>query len=435
MAQLFHPWNPGKVWLADLHIHSHYSRATSKAMHPATLTRYAKKKGLRLVGTGDFTHPAYLDELEKELEPDGSGLYVSRDDPSGPRFMLTAEVSNIFTQSGKGRRIHTVLFAPDLRSAQDISKHLSLIGNVTSDGRPIFGFSARELVKLVIDIDPRCLIMPAHIWTPWFSLFGARSGFNAVEECFEEQARHIYCLETGLSSDPDMNWRWSHLDTYTLLSNSDAHSPQKLGRECNVFSCDLSYRDIIASIKGEQCGFEGTVEFFPEEGKYHWDGHRSCGIYLSPVESKRHSGLCPVCGNPLTLGVATRIEDMSDRNIPATHDRTKPFVHIIPLDELIAEVMQVAPTSTRVRREYERLVIIAGSEFNITLWMSEQELADFLPENLLKGIRLMRKGEVQIRPGYDGVYGAIKIFSNPEKIAGNTKEKTATGLRHKGLFA
>lgn len=412
------------LFLADFHVHSRYSRATSKDMGPAAMNRAAKEKGLSLVGTGDFTHPGYLAELKEELTEESSGIYVLKNDPDGTRFMLTAEVSNIFTQGGKSRRVHTVIFAPDFKTAEDIQKRFAILGNITSDGRPIFGFSAKDLVKIVMDASPDCLILPAHIWTPWFSVFGAKSGFDSIDECFEEQSRHIHCLETGLSSDPPMNWRLSDLDKYSLLSNSDAHSPAKLGRESNVFSCPLTYQDIMAAIKGPRVGLEGTIEFFPEEGKYHLDGHRACGIRLNPNESRTIDGICPVCGNQLTLGVLYRVEALADRPDGFIPMAARPCVHLIPLEEIIADAFGVKSITSTVRKEYRRLIQIGGTEMAILLWKDTEELKGFVPERILNGIIKTRKGDVGITPGFDGVYGRISLsLDNDASIScgqGNT---------------
>lgn len=408
-------------FLADLHIHSHYSRATSPNMHPTAINRVAKEKGIAVMATGDFTHPAYLKELQEELEPAEDGLFVCRDDPDGTRFMLTAEVANIFTQGGKGRRIHTVLFAPTIENAKEIQKRLARLGNLTSDGRPILGFPVKELVHLVMAVSSDCLVIPAHVWTPWFSVFGSKSGFDSVEECFEEESEHIYALETGLSSDPLMNRQLSALDKYTLISNSDAHSPAKIGRESNIFSCPMTYHDIIKAIKQPFHGFEGTIEFFPEEGKYHYDGHRDCGVLLSPDQTRKLNGICPVCHRPLTLGVAYRVKELADRTqetakaiLSPTNPDTKirPYISLVPLQEIIAEAMQTGEESNRVRKEYQRLVQMVGNEMNILLWKKEEELQAVVPEPILTGIRHMRAGQINIRPGYDGVYGEVKLLSS-----------------------
>lgn len=379
----------------------------------------AKQKGIAVVGTGDFTHPAHLAEIAEDLEPDGAtGLSVCRAVPEGPRFILTAEVANIFTQGGRNRRIHSVLFAPDLAAAREIQGRLAEAGNVASDGRPIFGFPVKELVRMVMDVSPQSLVVPAHVWTPWFSLFGAMSGFDSLVECFQEQSHHIHALETGLSSDPQMNWRLSGLDGYTLISNSDAHSPSKLGREANVLSCPRTYADIVRAIKDPALGFEGTLEFFPEEGKYHYDGHRACGVCMRPSETLAHNGLCPACGQPVTVGVLHRVEQLADRRDGFVPPNARPCVHLIPLEEIIAEAFGLRGITARVRREYQRLVHLAGSEMRILLWAEEAELARFVPERVLEGIRRMRSGRVKIRPGHDGVYGEIRLFSTEERLQG-----------------
>ncbi len=423
------PW-PETVFLADLHIHSCYSRATSSLMRPAALNQAAKEKGIRVLGTGDFTHPKYLKELEETLETDGSGLYVCKDDPQGTRFVLTAEVANIFTQGGKGRRIHTCLLAPDLEVAREIQQRLASVGNVSSDGRPIFGFPVKDLVRLVMEVSDRCMVVPAHIWTPWFSLFGAKSGFDAIEECFEEQTGHIHALETGLSSDPQMNWRLSALDSYTLISNSDAHSPSKIAREANVFSCELSYDAITSAIKDPSRGFLGTIEFFPEEGKYHYDGHRACGVCFTPAQTIQHSGLCPVCGQPLTVGVLHRVEELADRPEGAKAPNALPCVHLVPLEEILAEALGVKSITARVKKEYQRLIRAGYTEMQFLLWMDEEELKALVSERVFEGIMRMRRGEVQIRPGHDGLYGIVSLFPEPGE---ETEKEKKQGKRARGV--
>ena len=406
-------WDSSVV-LADFHIHSSYSRATSKAMRPVEINKSARRKGIHIIGTGDFTHPEYLKELRETLEPDGTGLYVCRDDPEGTKFILTAEVSNIFTQGGRSRRIHTVLFAPDLEVVEEIQRRLDAIGNIRSDGRPIFGFPVKELVRLVMDTSPECFVVPAHIWTPWFSLFGAKSGFDTLEECFEEQSCHIHALETGLSSDPEMNWRLSALDSYTLISNSDAHSPAKIAREANVFSCEPTYSNLINAIKANGAGFEGTIEFFPEEGKYHFDGHRACNICLKPSETIKLNGICPKCGRPLTVGVAHRVEELADRPEGFIPPNARPSVHIIPLEVIIAQAFGVKSITARVTREYNRITDMAGTEMEILMWKNEEELRPIISERVFQGIMAMRKGTIKIFPGYDGEYGRVNLFPQEE---------------------
>ncbi len=424
------------VLLADFHIHSCYSRATSKAMRPVEINQAAKRKGIHIIGTGDFTHPAYLKELREALEPDGSGLYVCKDDPEGTKFILTAEVSNIFTQGGKSRRIHTVLFAPDLDVVEDIQHRLDTIGNIHSDGRPIFGFPVKELVRIVMEASPECFVVPAHIWTPWFSLFGAKSGFDSIEECFEEQACHIHALETGLSSDPEMNWRLSALDPYTLISNSDAHSPARIAREANVFSCAPTYANIINAIKKNGEGFEGTIEFFPEEGKYHFDGHRACSICLKPSETMKLKGICPKCGRPLTVGVAHRVEELADRPEGYIPPCAKPSVHIVPLEVIIAQAFGVKSITARVLKEFNRITDIAGTEMEILMWKSEDELRPVISERVFQGIMAMRRGTIKIFPGYDGEYGRVNLFEDNEnqQVKKRGKKKGCKESRQLEMF-
>lgn len=338
--------------IADFHVHSAYSRATSKEMHLRTMAQWAGLKGIHLLGSGDFTHPAYFEEIKTDLEETGHGLLKLKEgDASAIQFILTAETSHIYTQAGKGRRVHMMIFAPAIRSVEKINLHLGRIGNVKSDGRPIFGFSAKDLVKIVLDIDPECLVVPAHAWTPWFSVFGSHSGFDSLEECFEEETPNIYALETGLSSDPAMNWRWSALDRLSLISNSDAHSPAKIGREANIFDCPLSFKDIIQTIKAKDPKrFLATIEFFPEEGKYHFDGHRSCGICYSPGQTREKDYLCPVCGKNLVVGVMHRVEALADRPPGFVPEGAIPAFHLVPLEEILGEVFEVGVQSRRIRK-------------------------------------------------------------------------------------
>jgi uncharacterized protein (TIGR00375 family) len=413
-------------FIADLHIHSKFSRATSRDMEVETLARWAKRKGIKLLGTGDFTHPLYFLDLKSKLQPLETGLFSLKGDPEGTQFMLTAEVSNMYSQGGKGRRIHTLIFAPSFAAVEKINAKLSKYGKVGSDGRPIFGFSAKDLVKMVLDLSPESMLIPAHAWTPWFSIFGANSGFNSIPECYEEEARHICAIETGLSSDPGMNWRLSALDEITLISNSDAHSPAKLGREANIFHCDLTYAEIRKTIRRKDPRrFLFTIEFFPEEGKYHYDGHRNCGILFSPQETRKANDLCPVCRKRLTVGVMSRVNELADRQEGFIPAKAVPSLHLVPLDEIIADALGVGPQSSSVEREYLRLVERGGSEFEILLELSPEELASFTPPLILEGITRVREGRLQITPGYDGVFGKIQIFSKEEREKGPGEIQTA----------
>ena len=418
-------------FIADLHLHSRYSRATSQEMEVKALALWARRKGIRLLGTGDFTHPLYFLDLKSKLNQLGNGLFTLKEDPEGVHFMLTAEVSNMYTQAGKSRRVHTLIFAPSFEAVERINTRLAKYGKTGSDGRPIFGFSAKDLLKMILDISPECLIIPAHIWTPWFSIFGANSGFNSIQECYEEEAKHIRAIETGLSSDPGMNWRLSALDDITLISNSDAHSPSKIGREANIFNCELSYKAITEAIRRKDPRkILYTIEFFPEEGKYHYDGHRNCGVLFSPQETRHHKSLGPVCGKRLTVGVMNRVEELADRPEGYVPEKAIPAVRTVPLDEIIADAFGVGANALSVEKEYLRLVEKGDSEFNILLELSPEELSSFTQPMILEGILRVREGRLKIIPGHDGVFGKIEIFSPEER----GKETVSKEPKQMGLF-
>ncbi|MFH1061465.1 MAG: endonuclease Q family protein [Candidatus Omnitrophota bacterium] len=405
-------------FIADLHIHSKYSRATSPNMDLPNLAKWAKIKGIDLLGTGDFTHHLWLEHLKSVLKPEGNGLFSYND----AHFMLTAEISSIYSKNNRCYRIHNLIFAPSFETVDKINKALSQIGNLRSDGRPILGLDAAKLARIVFAIDPNCMLVPAHIWTPWFSLFGSKSGFDLIEDCFEEQAKNIFALETGLSSDPAMNWRVSALDKYSLISNSDCHSPQKIGREANVFDCELSYFEIRDVLKTkDKKRFLYTIEFFPEEGKYHFDGHRNCKVRLSPQQTKKHKGLCPECGKAVTVGVTNRVEALADRPEGFVPKNSIPFKNLIPLEEIIAEALAVGRSSKRVAKAYAEAVSKLGKEFDILLHKTESELLAALPEKIAQGILKVRRGECLINPGYDGEYGIISIFAKDETKAKKLK--------------
>jgi len=398
--------------VADLHIHSRYSRACSPEMEVTTLARWAKVKGVNLLGTGDFTHPLYLAQLKAKLETGDGGLLRLKGDREGPYFVPTVEVTNIYHQAGRLRKIHTLLIAPSLEAVEKINLKLRSRGNLGADGRPTFTFPAKELVKLTLDAAPDCLVIPAHAWTPWFSVFGSNSGFDSLEECFEEETKNIYAVETGLSSDPAMNWRISALDQITLISNSDAHSPRKIAREANVFECTPAYKEIADVIKSrDPKRFLFTIEFFPEEGKYHYDGHRKCGVVWSPAETKRHRALCPVCGAKVTVGVMSRVEELADREEGYVPPRAIPAKHLVPLEEILADALDARPGTKTVEREYERLTGLLGSELAILLDIEPEELKRSCPPNIWERILQVRRGEVKVEPGYDGVYGKISLSS------------------------
>lgn len=412
--------------VADFHIHSKYSRATSREMEVQTLALWAEKKGIDLLGTGDFTHPQYFAELQGSLEPLGNGLFKLKSRPSSVKFILTVEVSNIFSVKGKLRRIHTVIFAPSFEAAQKINNQLSRLGKLASDGRPMFGFHVKDIVKISLDASPDCLVVPAHAWTPWFSVYGANSGFDSLEECFEEEVKNIYAIETGLSSDPAMNWRLSALDRITLLSNSDSHSPSRIGREANVFDCELDYFEIVNTIrKKDRKKILYTIEFFPEEGKYHFDGHRVCNVVLAPEESKKLNKSCPQCGKKLTIGVLHRVNDLADREEGFVPKDAIPFKNTIPLDEIIADAFGQSTGTKAVDKEYEKLIKQIGPELSILFDKSREELAAVASPQVVEGIFQVRERQVEISPGYDGVYGKIKIFKETEK---NTSPRVSSQM-------
>jgi len=403
--------------IADLHIHSKYSRATSPQTDLENLDKWARIKGIQVLGTGDFTHPLWFKTLKEKLEPAEKGLYKLKKSNSGVRFILNVEISSIYSKNGKVRKVHNLIFSPSFEIAEKINTQLSWVGNLKSDGRPILGLDSKELIKIVLSVSRDCFFVPCHIWTPWFSLFGSKSGFDSIEECFEDYSKYIYAGETGLSSDPSMNWRLSALDKITLISNSDAHSPAKIGREANVFDLkEINYSMIIETIKArDPKKFLHTIEFYPEEGKYHYDGHRVCGISCSPQESKKYNNICPVCGKPLTIGVLNRIEQLADRPVGFEPQEAIPFKSLIPLKEIIAESLSVGSETQRVIKEYDKLIDNFDSEFKVLLEVSQNDLNSCVASEISEGIIRARQGDVFIEPGYDGVYGKVKIFSKGEK--------------------
>lgn len=397
--------------VADLHIHSRYSRATSRDMQVETLARWARWKGVTLLGTGDFTHPTYLAELRAKLEPTGNGLFSLKRGPRDVHFVLTVEISNVYAQGGRQRRIHTLVFAPSFEVAARLNRVLGRHGKLASDGRPMLGSSARDLALMVLEVSPDCALVPAHAWTPWYSVFGASSGFDSLEECYGEAAGAIFAIETGLSSDPPMNWRWSALDRIALISNSDAHSPSRIAREANILDTELSYPGVLDAIRSKDPSrFLCTIEFFPQEGKYHWDGHRQCGVSWPPAETRRHGGRCAVCGRPVTVGVMHRVEALADRPEGFAPARAIPGRNLVPLTEIIAEALGLGPEAAAVENEWKRLIAAGGSELGILMDLTEEELARFTPPRILEGIRRMRAGRLSITPGFDGVYGKVTLF-------------------------
>ena len=405
--------------IADLHIHSRFSMATSKEGTPENLDFWARKKGISLIGTGDFTHPVWREELKERLVSEGNGLYRLRDayvkeesrkfPGEGTRFVVSGEISSIYKKNGKTRKVHNVILLPSLEAADAMAQRLEKIGNIHSDGRPILGLDSHDLLEMMLDVCPEGILIPAHIWTPHFSVLGAKSGFDSVEECFEELAPYIYALETGLSSDPAMNWRISKLDRYQLVSNSDAHSPSKLGREANLLDIDCSYEGLYRAIQTGE-GLEGTVEFFPEEGKYHFDGHRKCGVSLSPVEAERFGGICPVCGKKLTMGVDHRVEQLADRAEGFVKKDGKKYESLVPLPEVISACMGYSTASKKVQGCFEQMIQTLGTEFDILRNVPSEDIKSCAGERIAEGIENVRTGNVKRIPGYDGEYGKIELF-------------------------
>lgn len=394
------------MMIADLHIHSRFSRATSQDMTIPKIAEYAKIKGIGMVGTGDFTHPGWLSELKEHLQfKDGIYEYA------GIKFILTVEVNNIYNKNGRLRRIHNIIFVPDFQTAEKINNYLGKYGKLEADGRPTLSLPTDEMLKALLEISPEPFIVPSHIWTPWFSLFGSNSGFDSIEECFGELINEVFALETGLSSDPAMNWRLSSLDKFSLISNSDAHSPNRLGREVNVFNEELDFHSLKEVLKNkDRSRFLFTIEFYPEEGKYHFDGHRKCQVRMSPKEAKLNNNICPVCSRNITIGVLHRVEILADREEGYVPENSIPYKNLIPLEEIIAEAMGVGRDTVGVKNEYHRLCRIFGSEFEILLNTPIEDLRNNAQEKIVQGIERVRRGDLIINPGYDGEFGTIKLF-------------------------
>ncbi|MBW2991290.1 endonuclease Q family protein [Candidatus Woesearchaeota archaeon] len=414
--------------ISDLHLHSRYSRACSAQLNIQNLEKWAKTKGLGLLGTSDFCHPEWIKELKKELKEDGSGILKTE---SGFPFVLQNEISLIYTHKYKGRRIHLVVLAPSFEIVDKITKYLLSKGRVDYDGRPMFNIPCPEFVEEMMKISRDIEIIPAHIWTPWFSLFGSKSGFDSVEECFGEQAKHIHALETGLSSDPEMNWRLSKLDNYNLVSFSDSHSfwPWRIGRESTVFEFkELTYANLIKALRTGE-GLVETIEVDPNYGKYHFDGHRNCNVSFSPEESKKHNGICPVCKRPLTIGVLNRVDELADRKQGKPKD-AKPFKRIIPLHEILSLVLKSSMATKKVWAKYYEILKAGKNEFDILLNVSKEELLKVADKEIVDIIMLNRQGKLEIKPGFDGEYG-VPLLNGKEVVKEEKPElvkKSQTGL-------
>lgn len=427
-------------YVADLHLHSKYSRAVSKDMNLPTMAFWALKKGLNLLSTGDWTHPMWIREIKQNLEESEQGLFRLKEDKTSPmRFLLSVEVSSIYSQGGKVRRIHNLIFSPSIETSEKINAELVKRGcNLASDGRPIIGLTSINLFELVFSIDEKAMIIPCHIWTPWFSMYGSNSGFDLVSECFGEFAREIYGVETGLSSDPYMNWQIKDLEKRSILSFSDAHSPAKMGREATVFMTkddtkkEITFKDITDAIKKDpkanfKIGY--TIEFYPEEGKYHYTGHRNCNYVQLPEVTRKEGKICPVCKKPLTVGVMHRVEDLakdgfskeisklSPSGVKWIIDPNKkhpPFVKLVPLNEIIAESLHSTVASQKVKDLFDKLCLTFGSEINVLLKVPLSDIEKEAGERVAEGVGKVRKGDIIIQPGYDGLYGVVKIWNDEE---------------------
>jgi DNA helicase II / ATP-dependent DNA helicase PcrA len=416
-------------FIADLHIHSRFSMATARSLDFEHLHISAQLKGITVVGTGDITHPGWFAEMEEKLVPAEPGLFKLNNrsaqlaDAQVPlschrpvRFLLSAEIGNVYKKNGLPRKNHNLVFLPDIHTAAAFNKRLEKQGDISADGRPVLSLDAKNLLEIVLESSDKAFLIPAHIWTPWFSLLGSKSGFNSIEECFEELAEYIFAVETGLSSDPPMNWRVSSLDNRTLVSNSDAHSPDKLGREANLFNTDLSFEGIRSAIKtGDPDQFIGTFEFNPEQGKYHLDGHRKCDVCLRPSETTALKGKCPICGKPLTQGVLNRVEMLSDRPEGMSPNKKQAYVRLMTLSDILSDICQVGPNTKKVNKIRGTLISKFGGEFKVLNDVSMDELDSVDVPLLADAIQKMRLNKVEIMPGYDGRYGKIRIFNNQER--------------------
>jgi len=411
--------------ILDLHIHSKYSRACSPALELEGIAKTCETRGIDIVVTGDFTHPKWFESTKDKLVEDALGLYKLKDESSSTRFLLGTEVASIKKHAGKTRRVHLLLFAPNIGVAEKFNNKLAADGfNLTADGRPILGMPCKDLLEYMLEVDERMVMIPAHAWTPWFGVLGSKGGYDSLDECFEDLSQHIFAIETGLSSDPLMNWQVPSLDNITLVSNSDAHSLPKLGREANVMQfedgVEITYDEIMRVIReGDKEKFLYTIEFYPEEGKYHIDGHRACNFSCHPEETKKYGGICPKCKKPLVIGVMNRVVELAQRSEEEAKvfaEKHKiPYKSLVPLQEIIADTVQVGWKSKRVQGMYHDMVSKLGSEFSILTDMDLGKITDAGFENIAGAIDRVRRGNIHIVPGYDGEFGVVKVFEDGER--------------------
>ena len=408
-----------KEYIVDLHLHSKYSRSVSRDMDLETMAAWGDKKGIEVLATADFTHPAWLKEIETKLIPLDNGLFQLKNKQTNTKFILSTELSCIYSQDDAVRRLHILVIMPDIKSIKKFNELLKKDGGkLTSDGRPILGISAERITELAKQANKESMVIPAHIWTPWFAMFGSKSGFDTVEECFGSQAKHIHAIETGLSSDPAMNWRVSQLDRMQIISSSDAHSAKKMGREATVLQLEkLSYDNIKTAIEKPDAKnkISYTIEFYPEEGKYHFDGHRACQVRLSPAETKKHKGICPKCKKKITIGVMNRIEQLADRDENYQPKNRPPFKSIVPLDEIISDAFGVGPNSKKVQTEYDKIIANVAPEFEVLLNTPKEKIAQHAEPEVTEGIMRVRQGKMHLLPGYDGEFGTVKVFTDAER--------------------
>lgn len=434
------------AYVSDLHIHSRFSRACSQQLNIPNLVEWAKYKGINLLGTGDFLHPLWLTELKSQLKEDGSGFLKYKEDKGnegdkGIRFLLSVEIASMYSHKGRGRRIHNLVFLPDFQSAEKFQKELlSKRATLGSDGRPIVGISSKELLAMALDVSNQALFIPAHAWTPWFGIFGSESGYDSLEECFEDLVDYVYGIETGLSSDPAMNWRIKELDDKSIVSFSDAHSLPNLGRETTVVADEVEkgYDGLFGAIKNQKIA--GTIEFYPEEGKYHYTGHRNCGIKYTPEETKAKGTTCPKCGRGLTVGVMERVEELANRQnnelrimnnggiITSGTQKRAGYRMLVPLMQIIAEAFNTAPTTQKVLNEYKKLIASLGSEIKILTKVSLEDIKRISGPKIAEGVDKVRGGDLVIDPGYDGVYGVVKIWNHEGEVAEQKEETPQLGL-------
>lgn len=406
-----------------MHIHSKYSRACSKDLELPNIARACKIRGIDIVATGDFTHPKWFSHMKENLVEENEGIYRLKD--ANTKFIIGTEVASIKKHKDKTRRVHLNIFAPNLEIAEKFNKKLDSMGfNLSSDGRPILGRTCKEILEIMLDVNDKMVMIPAHAWTPWFGILGSKGGYNSLEEAFEDLTPHVFSIETGLSSDPLMNWQVSSLDNITLVSNSDAHSTAKIGREANVMEFekekDIIYDEIIRIIReGDKEKFLYTIEFYPEEGKYHYDGHRACGISFHPRETKKHKGICPKCKKPLIIGVMNRVIELADRNEENSKELKRiPYKSLVPLPEILADVFQVGVNTKTVKVEYDNLIEKIGSEFYVLLHATLEEIEQASTKQIADAIDRVRKGNIHVVPGYDGEFGIVKVFADGEDRGG-----------------